>query len=179
MAFIKSITAQVKMPIVNWLLIFMVTTMISSCGVYSFTGASIPAEARTISVQHFPNNALLVEPLLSNEITTALRDKFMNQTSLRLIETDGDLAFEGEIVDYRTDPAAIQSDQTAALNRLTIVVNVRFYNKFEEASSFETRFSQYKDYPSEQDLNAIKDNLIREIVEMIVDDIFNRAVVNW
>lgn len=150
-----------------------------SCGIYSFTGASIPPEARTFSVEQFANNALLVEPLLSNTLTTALRDRFTNQTTLRQTATNGDLAFEGEIIDYSVSPVAIQSDQTAALNRLTITVNVRFYNKFEESKNFESRFTQYLDYPSEQDLNVIKDRLISEITEMLIDNIFNKAVVNW
>lgn len=138
-----------------------------------------PPEAKSISVQHFPNNAILVEPLLSSSFTAALRDKFMTQTSLDMVDQNGDLAFEGEILDFKTEPMAIQSDQTAALNRLTITVNVRFFNTFDESKSFETRFSQYMDYPSDQDFNAVKDNLISDIVDMLVEDIFNRAVVNW
>lgn len=151
----------------------------SGCGVYSFTGASIPPEAQTVSIQYFPNNAMLVEPLLSNILTSALRDRFTNQTSLRMVPQQGDLAFEGEITDYRTSPVAIQSDQTAALNRLSITVSVRFFNKFDESKGFETKFTQYMDYPSEQDLNAVKDRLITDIVDMLVDDIFNKSVVNW
>ncbi|MCE1201987.1 MAG: LPS assembly lipoprotein LptE [Bacteroidia bacterium] len=150
-----------------------------SCGIYSFTGASIPPEARTFSVEQFANNALLVEPLLSNTMTNALRDRFTSQTTLRQTATNGDLAFEGEITDYSVSPVAIQSDQTAALNRLTITVNVRFYNKFEESKNFESRFTQYLDYPSDQDLNVVKDRLIREITDMLIDNIFNKAVVNW
>jgi len=156
-----------------------VLLMVQSCGVYSFTGASIPPEAKTISVQYFQNNALLVEPLLSDEFTNALRDRFMSQTSLNMIAQNGDLAFEGEITDYATTPVAIQSDQTAALNRLTITVNVRFTNKFNESSNFESKFTQYMEYPSEQDLNAVKSQLITDIVAMLVDDIFNKSVVNW
>lgn len=169
-----------KISVFSTLMIICLTLMFNmGCGVYSFTGASIPAQAQTVSVQYFPNNAMLVEPLLSNTFTTALRDKFMNQTSLRMVEQNGDLAFEGEISDYRTSPVAIQSDQTAALNRLTITVNVRFFNKFDETKNFETKFSQYLDYPSEQDLNTVKDNLIAQIVENLVEDAFNKSVVNW
>lgn len=159
------------------IVIFLI--LAQSCGIYSFTGASIPPEAQTISVQHFPNNAILVEPLLSSSFTAALRDKFMTQTNLSMVEQNGDLAFEGEILDFKTEPMAIQSDQTAALNRLTITVNARFFNTFDDSKSFETRFSQYLEYPSDQDLNAVKENLIRDIVDMLVEDIFNRAVVNW
>ncbi|MBG0781018.1 MAG: LptE family protein [Bacteroidales bacterium] len=167
----------IKLQLISLFLISL--PLLNGCGVYSFTGASIPAEAKTISVQYFQNNALLVEPLLSGEFTNVLRDRFMNQTTLNMVSQNGDLAFEGEITDYRTTPVAIQSDQTAASNRLTITVNVRFTNKFDESNNFETKFTQYKEYPSEQDLNAIKQTLITEIVEMLVDDIFNKSVVNW
>ncbi len=169
-----------KILIYNSLIIILLSLLVfSGCGIYSFTGASIPPEAKTVSVQYFPNNAMLVEPLLSNTFTTALRDRFMNQTSLNMVDQNGDLAFEGEISDYRTSPVAIQSDQTAALNRLTITVNVRFFNKFDETKNFETKFSQYIDYPSEQDLNSVKDNLITQIVDNLVEDVFNKSVVNW
>jgi len=163
----------------SYILFFMVLLLQQGCGIYSFTGASIPPEAKTFSVQQFPNNALLVEPLLSDQFSNALRDRFMNQTSLQMAGTNGDLSFEGEITDYSTSPVAIQSDQTAALNRLTITVNVRFTNRFDDSKSFETKFTQYVDYPSDQDLNSIKDGLIAEITEMLVDNIFNKAVVNW
>ncbi len=161
------------------LLAIALSLCFQGCGIYSFTGASIPPEAKTFSVQQFPNNALLVEPLLSDQFSTALRDRFMNQTSLQMTSVNGDLDFEGEITDYSTSPVAIQSDQTAALNRLSITVNVRFTNKFDDSKSFESKFTQYIDYPSDQDLNSIKDGLIAEITEMLVDNIFNKAVVNW
>lgn len=176
---IKMLSKKRLTKISTLFVVFILLTFLQGCGVYSFTGASIPPEAKTFSVQQFQNNALLVEPLLSNILTTALRDKFMNQTPLSSVTVNGDLAFDGEITEYVTSPVAIQSDQTAGLNRLTITVNVRFFNKFEESKNFETKFTQYKDYPPEQDLNAVKDALIAEITDMLIDNIFNRAVVNW
>ena len=164
---------------INTLLILMAAVLLTGCGIYSFTGASIPAEAKTVSIQHFPNNANLVNPLLSDIITNTLRDYFMNQTSLNEVPDSGDLAIEGEIVDYKTAPMAITGDQVAALNRLTISVNVRFYNRFDESKNFEQKFSQYEDYPSNQDLNAIQDELLSTICDKLCEDIFNKAVVNW
>ena len=164
---------------INTLLILMAAVLLTGCGIYSFTGASIPAEAKTVSIQHFPNNANLVNPLLSDIITNTLRDYFMNQTSLNEVPDNGDLAIEGEIVDYKTAPMAITGDQVAALNRLTISVNVRFYNRFDESKNFEQKFSQYEDYPSNQDLNAIQDELLSTICDKLCEDIFNKAVVNW
>ena len=160
-------------------IVLLLALVCQSCGFYSFTGASIPAEAKTVSVQYFPNQAPLINPALSNDFTTALRDAMMNQTSLDMVDSGGDLAFEGEIVDYRTTPVAITAGQTAALNRLTITVNVRFTNLFDESKSFETKFSHYEDYPSDQDLNSVQESLTGTIIEALVEDIFNKALVNW
>ena len=148
------------------------------CGIYSFSGASIPAEAKTVSVDYFPNHAQLVNPLLSDNLTTALRDAMNSQTTLDLIETGGDLAFEGEITDYRTTPVAI-TGQTAAMNRLTITVKVRFSNRIDDTKDFEQSFSRYEDYPSNQDLMSVQEALTATIVEQLVEDIFNKALVNW
>ena len=157
----------------------LVAVLCTSCGIYSFSGASIPAEAKTVSVQYFPNQAQLINPMLSDNFTTALRDAVMNQTSLDMVEAGGDLSFEGEIIDYRTTPVAITAGQTAALNRLTITVNVRFVNTFDESKNFESRFSNYVDYPSDQELNSVQESLTSTIVEALVEDVFNKALVNW
>lgn len=152
---------------------------LSGCGIYSFTGASIPAGAKTVSVQYFPNNAPLVNPLLSNTLTNALNDMFVNQTTLLSVPQNGDLALEGEITGYSTSPIAITGNQTAAMNRLTVTVNVRFTNKYDEEKNFEQKFSQYQDYSSSQDLSSVQDVLVEQIVEDLCQDIFNKAVVNW
>lgn len=149
------------------------------CGIYSFSGASIPPEAKTVSVAYFPNHAQLVNPMLSNDFSTALRDAMMNQTPLEMVDEGGDLSFEGEITDYKTSPVAITASQTAAMNRLTITVKVRYSNRFDETKDFEQTFSHYEDYPSDQDLNAVQDALTATIVEALVEDIFNKALVNW
>ena len=148
------------------------------CGIYSFSGASIPAEAKTISVDYFPNHAQLINPLLSENLTTALRNAMTSQTTLDLIESGGDLAFEGEITDYRTTPVAI-TGQTAAMNRLTITVTVRFSNRIDDSKDFEQSFSRYEDYPSDQDLNSVQETLTTTIVDQLVEDIFTKALVNW
>lgn len=163
----------------NFLAVLLFVIMLCSCGVYSFSGASIPPEAKTVSVQYFPNHAQLVNPLLSNNITNALNDMFVNQTTLESVAENGDLALEGEITGYSTSPVAITGDQTAALNRLTVTVNVRFTNRYDENTNFEQSFSQYQDYPSNQDLNMVQDALLETIVNDLCQDIFNKAVVNW
>ena len=156
-----------------------VSIIFTSCGVYSFTGASIPPEAQTVSIQYFPNRSLLIEPTLSPIFTNILRDQFTNQTNLEMVERNGDLAIEGEIIDYKITPVAIQADQTAAQNRLTIVINARFTNKYEPDKDFDQKFTQFFDYESTTDLNSIKTVLIDELSTALAQDIFDKAVINW
>ena len=149
------------------------------CGVYSFTGASVPVEAKTISVLYFPNKATMVQPMLSKSITEALQDKFRSESSLSITQRNGDLAVEGEITGYDTQPIAIQGNQTAALNRLTVTVNVRFRNRFKEKDNFESSFSRYRDYPSSKSLSSAESDLLPGMIEEMVQDIYNKCVVNW
>ncbi len=123
--------------------------------------------------------ASLVVPSLSQTLTEALRNRFITQTPLQLIRRNGDLNIEGSIISYITQPVAIQGTEQAALNRLTISVRVKFTNKFDEKQNFEQTFTRFEDYPFTANLNAVQDNLIQLIVEALVDDIFNKAVVNW
>jgi hypothetical protein len=162
-----------------YLMTLLIGLSMAGCGVYSFTGASIPPEAKTISIDYFVNNAQYVEPSLSQSLTDALRDRFLAQTSLDFTKEGGDLQLEGAITDYSTHPVAIQGDQTAALNRLTVTVKVKFTNLPDPTKDFETSFSRFEDYPSSEDLSVVKDQLISQINEALVDDIFNKAVVNW
>ncbi len=164
------------------LLTFIVAGMavvLSGCGVYTFTGASVPAEAKTISIAVFPNKADLVQPTLSQSFTETLREKFSSQTSLIQTPRNGDLHLEGEITGYATEPVAITGDQQAALIRLKITVNVRFTSKYSPKDDFETSFTRYEDYSSSLNLASVELDLISKINEALVDDIFNKSVVNW
>jgi Lipopolysaccharide-assembly len=155
--------------------------VLTSCKVnYSFTGASIAPDLKTFSVLTFPNYAPLIQPTLSQSFTEALKDKFQAQTNLQLISRGGDLHFEGSITGYAVAPIAIQSGtDIAAQTRLTITVNVKFTNSKNDKQNFETSFSRFADYESSKSLSVEEDRLIKEINEQLVQDIFNKAVVNW
>lgn len=162
-------------------LVVFVTIVFAACSVkYSFTGASIPPEVKSINIKYFPNNAPLVEPTLSQTMTDGLRDKFTSETSLEQVNDGGDLLMEGAITGYRTTPVAIQGNDQAALNRLTITVEVTFINTFDENMSFEnSRFERYADYSSSQSLSEVQEALVAEISQLLIEDIFNKAVINW
>ncbi len=157
-----------------------ITLLAVGCRInYSFTGGSIHPEAKTASVSYFQNKASLLQPTLSQTITDAMIDKLNSQTRLNIIQSGGDYHIEGDIIDYNTRPMAIQGNETAALNRLTITISVRFYDRIDPSKNFETNFSRFDDYSSSRNLSEVEDQLIQNITKILVDDIFNRAFVNW
>jgi hypothetical protein len=164
-------------------IIFLIAIYIlisQSCTVsYTLSGASIAPAVKTISVQHFINRAPLGVANLEQYITDELKDKFKSQTSLTVVNDMGHLNFEGEIINYFTKPMAITGDETAAQNRLTMVVHVKFTNEIEPEFNFDSDFTQFADYDSGEDLSNVEQDLVEEIVEKIIEDIFNKSVVNW
>ena len=160
-------------------LAFILLIIPVGCGVYSFTGGST-GDAKTIQVDYFPNTAVLVEPTLSQSFTIALQDLFLRQTNLKLTDAGGDLHFEGEITQYRITPIAATAEQTAAQNRLTVAVRVRFYNRLVEEDNFEQTFSFYSDYDGSLQLTcSVLEAVYEDIFERITQDIFNAAVAKW
>ena len=154
--------------------------LINGCKVsYSFTGASISPDVKTISIQYFQNRASLVQPGLSQNLTNALIDKCKAQTNLGFINGIGDVNFEGEITDYNTRPLTVAADAMAATNRFTITVKVKFTNAIDPTLSFEQSFSRYEDYDSSFDLSQVEESLSEKILDLLVEDIFNKAFVNW
>jgi hypothetical protein len=163
------------------IVLFVAATLIlNGCKVsYSFTGASIPPQVKTVSIQYFQNRASLVQPGLSQYVTDALIDKCKSQTSLGIVNGIGDVNFEGEITDYNTRPLTVSADASAAVNRFTITVKVKFTNVVDNDLSYEQTFSRYEDYDSALDLSQVEKELSDKIIELIVEDVFNRAFANW
>ncbi|MDA7794288.1 LPS assembly lipoprotein LptE [Flavobacteriales bacterium] len=157
----------------------LLALIISSCGVYTFSGSSISSEVKTVNINFFENKTSLSPSNLSNNFTEALKDKLSSETNLSPVSTDGDLTYTGYISNYDIKPIAIQADETAAKNRLTISVKVTFTNKLQEEYNFDKTFSRYADYDSGEDLKSIEDRLNEEITEQLIDNIFNESISNW
>ncbi|WP_420575012.1 LPS assembly lipoprotein LptE [Kordia sp.] len=157
--------------------LLVVITMVS-CGVYNFTGTG-DLNAKTYQVNFFQNNAPIIEPGLDRDFTLALQDLILNQTSLDLVRANGDLVYEGEIVDYRVSPMSATANNTAAQNRLTIGVQVRFTHKNRPDDDFDQRFSFFFDYPASTQLTAVQSTAHEEIFERLTQDIFNASLAKW
>ncbi|WBL22885.1 LptE family protein [Zunongwangia sp. HRR-M8] len=158
--------------------IFSILTLVS-CGIYSFTGAST-GNAETFQVNNFQNTADLIEPGIERTFKLDLQDLIQSQTNLTLTNNNADLIFEGEIIDYYIAPMTATAQNTAAQNRLTIAVQIRYYNTLEPEKDFDRRFSFYYDYPAGQQLiGGNLDTAIDEIYDRITQDIFNAALTDW
>ena len=159
--------------------IILASIFLVSCGIYSFTGASIPSEAKTVSVQYITTKATNAPASLNQTITEGLKDAFLAQTNLDLTENEGDLAFSGKITKYQVKPMAIKANEIAGQNRLTIGIKIKYNNSFDDKQSFESSFNRYRDFDSSENLADVEDILIEEITKELIEDVFNKAFVNW
>ena len=146
---------------------------------YSFTGASISPEVKTVSIDFFPAYASLAPPTAGQLFTEDLKDIFLSQTNLVLVKSDGDLEFEGAITGYNSAPVAIQGNETAALTRVTMTIKVRFTNNIDDTQSFESSFSRFEDFETSQTLSSVEEEILNSINDQLTQDIFNKSVTNW
>ena len=159
--------------------ILVLFLLLNSCGIYSFTGTSIQPDVKTVNVNYFEYKALRVNPSLSNDLTEALKDQFRKLTKLEQVDMDGDLEIIGEVIGYDVKAMAITADEVAAQNRLTVSVKIYFSNRKYPEDDFEKTFSAYADFDGLQSIDAVEGTLCEEIIEKLIDDIFNATVANW
>jgi hypothetical protein len=167
-------------PLARILPLLAAALMLGACGIYSFSGTSIQNDVETINIDYFEYRAEKVNPSLSNDLTEALRTRFRRMTRLEQVEQDGDLEITGEITGYDVRPASVSAEEIATQNRLTVSVRVSFTNRKYPEDNFENKsFSAYADYDSTNSLDAVESSLCAEIVEKLIEDIFNASVAQW
>ena len=160
--------------------IFLFIPLLTSCGIYSFTGTNISPEIETITVQNFPNLSGSGPADISQIFTEGLRETYQQNTNLEVIMESADLTINGEIFRYEVLPVAPSQDEVAELNRLRIKVRVNYFNKVNPEQDFENKeFSFFSDYPREQNLQEVEGDLLEEIFNQIYLEIFTETVANW
>ncbi|MFT7250906.1 MAG: hypothetical protein ACI9FW_000623 [Flavobacterium sp.] len=162
-----------------YIFLVLLSILLNGCGAYNFTGAK-PIEAKTFQVNYFANNADLIQPGIERTFTQTLQNLIQNQTNLSLEPQGGELLFEGEITEYRITPMTATADQTAAQNRLTISINVRYTNRNKEEDNFEKRFSFYDDFDGNSQLTGSQLTKSLDVIfDRITQDVFNEALAKW
>ena len=160
--------------------VFVLFLALAGCGAYSFTGGDV-GNAKTVSIQFFPNYAELVKPQFSQTFTEKLRDIFIQQTPLELVDRNGDLQFEGSIISYSIEPLNAQAGAAAnvAQSRLTVVVNVIYTNSLEPQKSFEQKFNRFVDFDANANISSIEATLHDQVSQELSENILNQAIGNW
>ncbi|MCY4162251.1 MAG: LptE family protein [Flavobacteriaceae bacterium] len=163
---------------------FLLGGITVTCGIYSFTGASIPPGTSTFQVDFFENQAgnrpgSTVEPGLDQDFTVALQDLINNQSTLDLVTRNGDLIYQGEIVEYSVTPMSATAEITASQNRLKMRIDFRFINTKNEEDDFERSYQFHYDYPAELQVFDVRDEAHEVIFERITQDIFNDTLAKW
>lgn len=162
----------------NSLVFILLIFICSSCGIYSFTGAAI--EGKTINIHFIENNARTIVPTLSATLTEKIRKKIFTQSSLSQVNAENtDYDLNGSITNYEVTVAAIQGQEQASKNRLSISIQIIFENRLDKNKSFSQTFTRFADFNSTQQISAIETSLINDIGEQLADDIYNKAFVNW
>ncbi|MBO4605348.1 MAG: LptE family protein [Bacteroidales bacterium] len=162
------------------LVLSLAVIAVSACGIYSFSGTSIKPDVKTITINYFEYKAMKVNPSLSNDLTEAVRNQFRRMTGLEQVDMDGDLEISGQVTGYDVRASAVTAGDVAAMNRLTVTVKVDFTNrKYPEEDFTGKSFSAYADYESTTSLDAVESTLCVEIIDKIVEDIFNATVAQW
>ena len=151
----------------------------SSCGFYTFSGASISPEIKNIKISYFINEAENFKANLDRDITQKLTDFIIEQTDLSVNNDNYEIEINGKIINYDITPISISSNDFANQNRLSISVNIDFKNYINEKENYNQKFTRYVDYKSDQNIEEIESELNDQIIEEICIDIFNKTFVNW
>ena len=170
---------NMKINHIKRIIIFGFLVFLTSCGIYTFSGTSIQPDVKTIDIGYFEYKALKVNPTFSNQMTESLKERFRKMTRLDQVDMDGDLEITGAVTDYDIRATSITANEQAAKNRLTVTLKITFKNKKHTEENFDRNFSAYSEYDSTQPLDAVEGTLCEEIIDKLVEDIFNATVANW
>lgn len=168
-----------KMNKIAILLTILSVVFLSSCRIYSFTGTTLSSDLKTVTIQNFTMATAGGPQNLTLTFNEKLKEYYQRNTSLKLKPTDGDLYLDGAITGYELTPVSTTASDKAALNRLTIRVEVQFRNRLDETQNFEKEFSFYQDFPQEQSLTDAEGILVPKIIDQLILNIFNDTAAQW
>ena len=166
-----------------WILALpLLLILCGGCGIYSFSGSTLPPDVQTISIQNFENSTGEGPANLTQLVTNNFKIFYQRNSNLNIVQRDGDLQLEGQIVSFTYTPAAIQREginDIAGLNRLTLGIQVRFTNAKNPEKSFDRLFSISQDFQQGRDVTQISPAEIDALTERLVVDVFNKTVADW
>lgn len=147
---------------------------------YKLNGASIDYNTiKTITLETFSNRAAYQWAPMAPMFNNTLSDRYNSQTKLRQVKRDGDLVLSGEILSYDQTNKSISADGYSSMVQLRMTVKVKFTNNKQHNDDFDKTFSANREYDSSQQLSAVQEELVQQMIDDIVDQVFNATVANW
>ncbi len=168
-----------KINIWKSFLLLSLTVIVWGCGIYKFTSVEFNKDLKTFSIQNFTMATAGGPPNRTLNFNEKLKEYYQRNTDLKFRTSDGDLHLEGTIIAYELSPISATAGDKAAMNRLTITVQVKFTNKLQEEQNFDKDFSFYQDFPQDQSLSQVEPNLVPKILDQLVLNIFNSTAATW
>ena len=172
----------------NIFIILISAFSLISCS-YSFTGSSLHKDIKTIQINEFVDNSPLKNPMLAQQFSTDVQNRFLQRTTLKGTKESPDILIEGEIVDYNPSTPATVSSNTmmtssggmiqTSQNKMTITVKVHYENKFEPEKNFDRTYTDEAVFSSDMDINAIEASQIKIVTERVINKIFNDIIADW
>ncbi|NBB19006.1 hypothetical protein GVN20_06525 [Runella sp. CRIBMP] len=157
----------------------LASALFTSCGIYSFSGTSLSPDIKSVTVVNFTMATAGGPSNMALQFNEKMKEYYQRNTSLALLPSNGDMQLEGTITGYEVIPAAPTANDQAALNRLSITIQVKFTNNKDEEKNFDQSFSFFKDFPQNQTLNQVESRLVPLILDQLVQDIFNKSAGDW
>ena len=174
-------TLKTKTRFLSYTLLLLLIVC-GGCGIYSFTGTTLSPDIKTISIQNIENSTGEGPSNLTQVVTDNFKEYYRRNTNLVILQSEGDLQLEGQIVSFTYSPAAIQREgqqDLASLNRLTLGVQIRFVNAKQPEKDFERTFTIAQDFPQNVDVTQLTTGQIQQLSEQLVVDVFNKTVADW
>lgn len=170
-------------------ILFFILALCSLTSCYTFTGASLHKDIKTIQINEFMDNSALKNPTLAQQFYIDVQNRFLQRTTLKGTKQNPDILIEGEIIDYNpSSPATVSSSSVQGVtgnvnqtsqNKMTISVKVHYENKIEPQKNFDRTYTDEATYSSDLDINQIEERQIKIVTERIINKIFNDIIADW
>jgi hypothetical protein len=152
--------------------------LLNSCKI-GFNPYDLDASIENFSVEQFDTEAGNAPPTLGQQFSEFLKQRILNNTRLEYKDAKGHIEFSGAVTSYQVSSIAPKQGETVSLQRLTIAVKVDFKNNQQEDKDWSQTFRRFADFSADADLSSVEEQLVEEIYDQVMEDVFNKAFSNW
>lgn len=148
------------------------------CGVYTFSGSTLPSYLKTVTIPLFINKSL--QPEVAEYITSELSKKIEDDNILRPVSRDGDAIIEGKVLTYTNKPHIYDSksfrDVDVSSYAVTISVEIEFMDNKKDKALYKGTVTEEGIYDFEKET---EEDGRRRAIEKIINKILQKSIQSW